>query len=293
MQTIAIYGKEIVESNLNFLQNIVDRIEQEGYQITVFSEFMDKISASISFNNPAKTFTTNADLDENVKFLFSIGGDGSMLASARIIKDMNIPVLGFNLGRMGFLSIVKQNNIDDVLHEVFSGEYVIDERTLVKFEDVDNRFGGDNFGLNEICFLRKEPYSLLTIKVWVDGLFLNRYWADGLIVATPTGSTAYSLSCGGPILSPQVDSFVLSPIASHNLTVGSIVIPDDSIIKVHVECRDPEFCVNLDSAYQTFKTGSEFIVKKNDFKLKLIQPYSVNFFNTIRDKLNWGIDVRN
>ncbi|MDR2085135.1 MAG: NAD kinase [Bacteroidales bacterium] len=293
MQLIAVYGKEILNENLGFLQKIVDRVEAEGYQLTFFSDFYKKISASITFKNEVKTFTSNVDLNSGVKFLFSIGGDGTMLESARITKNLNIPVLGFNLGRMGFLSIVKQNNIDDVLDELFNNKYIVEERTLVKLEDENNCFNGNNFALNEVCFLRKNPYSLLTIKVWINDIFLNRYWSDGLIVATPTGSTAYSLSCGGPILDPKVDSFVLSPIASHNLTVSPIVIPDDSIIKVCVECRDPEFCVNVDYVSKIFKSGSEFIVKKNDFRFKLIQPFSINFFNTIRDKLNWGIDVRN
>ncbi|MDL2227935.1 NAD kinase [Bacteroidales bacterium OttesenSCG-928-K03] len=293
MQMIAVYGRELLSQNINFLQKIIDRIENEGYQIMVYSDYYEKINSWINFKTPVAIFHSNIDLNENVKFMFSIGGDGTMLDTAQLIKDSNIPVLGFNLGRMGFLSIIKQDNIDEVLDEIFNGKYIIDERSLIKVSDEINSFDCNNFGLNEVCFLRKNPYSMLSISVWVNNLFLNKYWSDGLIIATPTGSTAYSLSCSGPILDPHVNSFVLSPIASHNLTVGPIVIPDDSVIKVNVSCRDSEFCVNIDSISRTFNSGSEFIIKKNDFKFKLIQPQSINFFNTLRNKLNWGIDVRN
>jgi len=290
---IAVFGKEIHDEYFEFYQKIIRRIEAEGCCLLVDEGFYKKTYGTITYAQEPILYSTLKGLPKETSFLFSIGGDGTFLDSVHLVGNKKIPVLGFNFGRMGFLSVVQIDKIDNVLNAIFDNQYAIEERSLITLQDENNTFGNMNVGLNEVCFSRKEPYSLLTINVWVDGLFLNRYWGDGLIIATPTGSTAYSLSCAGPILCPDVKSFVLSPIASHNLTVGSIVIPDSSMIKVVVECREKEFCVNVDSSSSDFKSGSKFIVTKNKYDFNIVRLLNDNFFNTIREKLSWGIDVRN
>ena len=293
MKTIAIFGKELQNNHIDDLQSIVSRIESEKYDISLYESYYAQIKDIIHFSNEPKLFTSYKDIQQNVISLFSVGGDGTFLDSVQLIRNSGIPVLGFNFGRMGFLSIVRSDSIKANLDEFFNGSYEIDRRSLIKVESETEIIDDINYGLNEICFSRNEPYSMISVKVWVDGFYLNKYWADGLIIATPTGSTAYSLACGGPIICPSTKSFVLSPIASHNLTAGSIVIPDDSIMRVQVECREPEFCLNVDSVSRFFKSSSIFTVRKNEFDFSLIRLASQNFFKTIREKLNWGLDVRN
>ncbi len=293
-ESIAIYSRKFIPGSIESLKKIIKKIEDEGYKVLIYKEIFDTLIPKVHFSENPYSFSCKKDLIyHNTKMLFSIGGDGSILDSVRIVADSNIPVLGFNFGRMGFLSMVKKDKIDEILDELFTGKYDIEERTLVNIQTQDNVFKENNYGLNEVSFQRNGPNSMLSVKVWVDGLYLNKYWGDGLIIATPTGSTAYSLSCGGPILVPEVKSFVLSPISSHNLTVGSIVIPEDSIIKLVVECREENFSVNIDSVSACYKSGTEFTISKNKFNFNLIRPNGINFFNTIREKLNWGIDIRN
>ena len=293
MNIIAVYGKEINDNHWDNLQMIISRIEKENFQVAVYSDFYEKISGKITFVSEPLVFGQEDDMVRDAKFLFSVGGDGTMLDTVHIIKDTAVPVLGFNFGRMGFLSIVRSDFIENTLDQIFTDRYEIEHRSLIKVECGTDAFKNCNYALNEICFSRHYPYSMLSLKIWVNDLFFNTYWSDGLILATPTGSTAYSLSCGGPILYPDTKSFVISPMASHNLTARSFVIPDDSKISVRVECREPDFCVNVDSVARFFKSNSSFTVRKNDFDFNLVRPYSENFLKTIREKLNWGLDVRN
>ncbi|MDD4141311.1 MAG: NAD kinase [Bacteroidales bacterium] len=293
MKKIAFYGLQMEDIHIPLLQKVIERVGEEGYEIIWYKSFYEIVRQQTTLPESNNLFMSSEDLPKDVSFLFSFGGDGTLLDSVKKVANSGIPILGFNFGRLGFLSVVNHDNISVVLSELFSGHYELEKRTLLKIEDEEGKFENLNYGLNEICFSRKKPYSLLTIKVISNGLFLNKYWGDGLIIATPTGSTGYSLSSGGPILAPDVNSFVLSPIASHNLTVCPIVISNDSILKVFVECRGEEFCVNVDSLHKYYKSGSYFTVRRNDFEINLVRPDCVNFYNTIRDKLSWGIDARN
>ena len=291
MSAIAFFGREFKKEYNEAVQFVVDRLEAEHYKIIVHEEFYERIKEYVHFTDLPATFGHDDTLCSDTKCLFSFGGDGTMLDTVHIVKDSKIPVLGFNFGRLGFLSIVNISKIRDILNLFLTGKYHLEERTLLKVSC--DYFDKENYSLNEVCVTRKEPYSMLAMEVWIDGLYLNKYWGDGLIIATPTGSTAYSLSCGGPILHPATKSFVVTPIASHNLTVGSIVVPDNCTIDVKVVCRDPEFYVNMDSYNQKLQSGCMFTVQKNDFNFVLVIPENENFYKTIREKLNWGLDVRN
>jgi NAD+ kinase len=198
-----------------------------------------------------------------------------------------------NLGRLGFLSSVSRDNIRLAVDALVQKRYRLENRTLLRLETQDNLFGELNFALNDLTIYKKDPYSMLTISAYVDGIFLNSYWADGLIIATPTGSTAYSLSCGGPIVVPGSENFIITPIASHNLTVRPIVIPDKSRIRVQIEGRNQQFFVSLDSRFEIVDSSLELIIEKEDFKINLLRLDKENFYRTIREKLNWGLDIRN
>jgi NAD+ kinase len=224
---------------------------------------------------------------------FSIGGDGTILDALTFVRDSGIPIMGINIGRLGFLSSIAKDEILSAIDNVLAGDYQLDCRALIRLSQPESLFGDLNYALNELTITRQNTNSLIVIHVYIDDMFLNSYWADGLIIATPTGSTAYSLSSGGPILTPGSENFVLTPIAPHNLTVRPIVIPDKSRIRIIVEGREDQFLVGLDSRRAVIRSNMELIVRKTDFKVNLIQMEGRNFFMTIRDKLKWGLDARN
>jgi NAD+ kinase len=216
-----------------------------------------------------------------------------LLDTLTLVRDSNIPILGVNLGRLGFLSSISKDEILPAIDEVVQGKYTLDQRTVLLLRSPDNLFGDVSYALNELSITKTETNSLAVVDVFVNDKFLNTYWADGLLVATPTGSTAYSLSCTGPIITPGSENFVITPIASHNLTVRPIVIPDNNMIRIRLAGRNQVYQVGLDSRYQTIRTGTELIVGRADFKINLVQLTNKDFFTTIREKLLWGKDNRN
>jgi NAD+ kinase len=238
-------------------------------------------------------FNDYQGIGSNVDFFFSIGGDGTILDALTLVRDSGIPVMGINIGRLGFLSSIAKDEILPAIDKVLAHDYEIDSRALVRLNQPADLFGEMNYALNELTITRKDTTSLIVLNVYVDDMFLNTYWADGLIIATPTGSTAYSLSTGGPILTPGSQNFVLTPIAPHNLTVRPVVIPDKSKIRIIVEGREDQFLVSLDSRRAIIYSNFELIVEKADFKVNMVQMKGRNFFMTIREKLKWGLDARN
>jgi NAD+ kinase len=216
-----------------------------------------------------------------------------LLDTITLVRDSGVPILGINLGRLGFLASINKDMIIPAIHAIIENNYTIDKRTLVKIETENNLFGDLNYALNEMTIYKKNPHSLLTIKVCVNDEFLNAYWADGLIIATPTGSTAYSLSCGGPIITPDSENFIITPISTHNLTVRPIVIPDNSLIRIQVESRESDYYLSLDSRALIVPSVTELVVKKESFHIHLVKMNNQNFFSTIRHKLFWGNDARN
>jgi NAD+ kinase len=290
---VALFGKTISTSDAPYLQGFIDRLESLNGIVYLYESFFKAIRKKIRFDRQPITFMTQQEIRGQVEYLFSIGGDGTLLDTITLVGDSGIPVIGINMGKLGFLSGISKDEILPALDEIIGKKYSIDKRTLLRLETTEPLFGDFNYALNDFTIYKRGPNSMLAIKTFVDNEFLNTYWADGLIVATPTGSTAYSLSCTGPILSPDSENFVITPIASHNLTVRPIVIPDTCIIRIMVESKDTECYIGLDSRIRKLDVPMELIIKKEHFKIHLLRMSGRNFFETIRAKLNWGLDIRN
>jgi NAD+ kinase len=289
---IAIYGKVFKADQKPYIRNLIQLLEEKKVGICIHHKYLKRIEKSIKFKTEPKAFSTHQEI-RNVDFLFSIGGDGTLLDTLAFIRDSGIPILGINLGRMGFISSIYTHQIKEVIHKLFNNQYTLDKRSLLRLETENNLFGDLNYALNDISIYRKNPFSMLTIEAYVNNKFLNAYWGDGLIIATPTGSTGYSLSCGGPIILPGSQNFVITPIATHNLTVRPIVIPDDSHIKIRITGRVKKFYVNLDSHSESVDSSIELNIRSENFKVNLVKPEGEDFLKTIHEKLNWGLDVRN
>lgn len=290
---IALYGRTFNPEYFPNMQLIVDVLEDEGCQLQIYREFYGFISPSVRFRREVEVFDGHADLRTDTRLLLSVGGDGTLLDTITLVRDSGIHVAGINMGRLGFLSSTSRHEISNAVGELLAGRYEVDQRSLIRLESFSGVFGEMNFALNEASINKSIPNTMILVHAWVDGLFLNSYWADGLIIATPTGSTAYSLSCGGPIVAPSCSNFIITPIASHNLTVRPIVIPDSSEIRIKVETGKMDFNVSLDSRMEVMKDETELVFRKAGFAINLVKLKNQHFFRTIRDKLAWGLDVRN
>jgi len=290
---VALFGKSITNNDIPYVQRLVDRLGAMGGRVFVYQTFLTVLKEKIKFPMQISTFMQQADIRGNVDYLFSIGGDGTLLDTITLVGDSGIPILGINMGRLGFLSSISKEEIIPAVEEIVEKKYFLDRRTLLRLESPEGLFGAFNYALNDLTIYRSSPLSILTIHTYINNEFLNTYWADGLIVATPTGSTAYSLSCTGPIITPDSENFVITPIASHNLTVRPIVVPDQSTIKIVVEGRGIDCFAGLDSRNQKIGNSLELVVRKEDFKINLLRMSNKNFFQTIREKLKWGLDIRN
>lgn len=290
---IALYNRNFEEENIKVLRHTFELLKQNGIQITIFKDFYDRLTPYIPFDEPPRLFTGNKDLPRNTDFFLSLGGDGTMLDAVCFIADSDIPIIGVNLGRLGFLAAIPEDEIDLAIRGLLRGSYSIDKRSLLRLDSSIPLFGAFPFALNEFTLHRKDSSSMIKIHTFLNGEFLNTYWADGLIVSTPTGSTGYSLSCNGPLVFPQASSFVITPVAPHNLNIRSLVVPDDSVISFEIEGRTPHFLCTLDSRVESITSDVQLAVKKEQFSLSLVRPDEHNFLKTIRQKLFWGIDSRN
>jgi NAD+ kinase len=290
--TIAIFGSPYPEHFTKYIQHLIKKLESEHIKIIVEEEFNAFLQSNIRFSTKIDTFNSHESLSDNTSFLFSIGGDGTLLKAVTFVRESNIPVMGINTGRLGFISSISAGEIDDAVNDILKGNYEINERTLLELNTEKKLFKDKNFALNEVAISKKDTSSMIRVDAYVDDEFLNTYWADGLVVSTPTGSTGYSLSCGGPIIMPGTDNIIITPNAPHNLNVRPIVIKDNSVIKLKVEDRDQLALVSLDSRSRAFDSDTELIIKKANFKIKLIQPQNNSFTSTIRNKLMWGLDKR-
>lgn len=290
---IALFGKEFKDEQSSFFQTLIDELKANQVELCFYKPFYDKISAGINLPKQLTFFSSHLDLLKNTDMLFSIGGDGTLLDTIPYVRGSGIPVLGINLGRLGFLSSISKDEISIALQHLFEGRYSLEKRALLRLYSPKDIFGDLNFALNDLTIYRKNTTSLIVIHVFVDDKFLNTYWGDGLIVATPTGSTAYSLSVGGPILTPGSQNFVIAPIASHNLTVRPIVIQDSSEIRIKIEGREEKYLMTMDSRHTAISKNDELVINRCDFTINLIQMENQDFFSTIREKLMWGKDRRN
>lgn len=290
---IALFGKEFSEDQMPYFHLLVETLENKGCGLMIWQPFFDFLRGRVVFNSHIQIFSDYNELPGNADMLFSVGGDGTMLHAVRLVRNSGIPIAGINLGRMGFLSSIPRTDIVEAIDDILSKRFTIVKRSLIGLQSPPMLFGDFSYAFNELSVNKKESSSLVVVHVWVNNSKLHSYWADGLIVATPTGSTAYSLSCGGPIITPDSGSFVITPIAPHNLSVRPVVIPDSSLIRIRVDSRDEQALVGLDSQSTIVTPDIELVVAKADFEINLVQRFNDNFFATIRAKLNWGSDIRN
>lgn len=290
---VAIYNRTFENDNIPLLLNILQKIYDHNIQMVFFKDFYERIGPHLTFPCTPTLFSAKKDLPRHVDMLFSLGGDGTLLDTITYVGNSNIPIIGINLGRLGFLAAISENELDSAILSLVRGSYTIDKRTLIHLDSSVPLFDGAPYALNEFTLHRKDSSSMIKIHTYLNGEFLNTYWADGLIVATPTGSTGYSLSCGGPVVFPQTSSFVITPVAPHNLNTRSIVVPDDNVISFEVEGRAEQYLCTLDARTEAITSSVQLAVKKENFTISLVRPDEHNFLNTIRQKLYWGIDRRN
>ena len=275
------------------LLHILKMLEQHKLQMVFYKEFYERLQPHVSFAQTPRLFTGKRDLPANTDMLFSLGGDGTMLDAVCFVGNSNIPLIGVNLGRLGFLAAIPEEEVEDAIISLVRGSYTLEKRTLLHLDSSVPLFNGSPFALNEFTIHRQDSSSMIKIHTYLNGEFLNTYWADGLIVATPTGSTGYSLSCGGPVVFPQTSSFVITPVAPHNLNTRPIVVPDDNVISFEIEGRADQFLCTMDARTETIKNTVQLAVKKESFVVSLVRPDEHNFLKTLRQKLYWGIDKRN
>ena len=290
---IALFGTNFSENFNKYIQHLVHKLESEKVEIFIEESFLEYVTNKLRFKNEVTTFSSHEDLKDKVDILFSVGGDGTLLSAVSFIRNSNIPILGINTGRLGFISSIAPDQIEQAVNDVLNKNYKTNKRTLLTLNTSNNLFKNKNFALNEVAIVKKDTSSMIKIEAYVDDEFLNTYWADGLIVSTPTGSTGYSLSCGGPIIAPGTNNIIITPIAQHNLNVRPIVINHNSTIKLKVEDRDQLALVSLDSCSRAFDSSVELTIKKANFKINLIEPQNNSFISTVRQKLMWGSDKRN
>ena len=292
---IAVFGQYYQNNTHSIVEKVVAFLEQNNIEICFYKIFYDKLIENEVSLSEYRTFDTHECLKDNFDYLISIGGDGTILRAATFVRNYNLPIIGINAGRLGFLATIQEENIEKLLTRVVANDFSISKRTLVSLhahpENVD--LEDINFALNEITVSRKDTTSMITIETYINNEYLNSYWADGLIISTPTGSTGYSLSCGGPVFMPTSNCFVITPIAPHNLTARPLIIPDDSELTLKIKGREEQYLVSLDSRITSVSNETTLTVKKSDFFISIIEFPEEGFLRTIRKKLLWGEDKRN
>lgn len=290
---VAVYGRSFEIGFREHIKKFFEILNHNNIDIVIYKEFYDFLLRTIDLEiNSVEIFTKNNEIKNNVDLLFSIGGDGTILDATTIVRDANIPIVGINTGRLGFLASIAKEEIESALDDIFAENYSIEERSMLKLETSSNLFGKFPYSLNEIA-IQKVDSAMITVHVFIDGEFLNTYWSDGIIISTPTGSTAYSLSVGGPIIIPQSGNFIIAPISPHNLTVRPIVLPDTSVLQIKLESRSLNYIASLDHRSIVIKNTEDIYIKKADFNIKLLKLNNTSFYKTLRNKLMWGVDKRN
>lgn len=292
---VAIYGQYYQNSTEPIINDIFVFFNKNNVEMIIESHFLMMLNERKIVENKYKTFTSHTELDSSFDMLISIGGDGTILRAATLVQDSGVPILGINAGRLGFLATVQKENIATFLQLVLDKKYTISKRTLLSLSSSSPNKSIEemNFAMNEITVSRKDTTSMITIDTYLNGEYLNSYWADGLIISTPTGSTGYSLSCGGPIFTPDVKSLVITPLAPHNLNARPLVVPDETEIRLKVTGREANYLVSLDSRVTSVKNESILTLKKTPFEINMVEIQGETFLKTLRNKLLWGEDKRN
>lgn len=293
MMKIALFGRNFSSDCYQNIKAFFEILEKNKAELYVFAPFLDFLTknAGIKFNFSG-TFESHEDLPDEVEMMFSMGGDGTFLKSVSIIQDRGIPIAGINTGRLGFLANIPPENITSSITAILQGHYILENRTLIKLDLSEGSLSGFSCALNEVS-IQKKYASMITIHTYLNDVLLNSYWADGLIISTPTGSTAYSMSVGGPIVTPDSKNFIISPLAPHNLTIRPVIVPDNNLIRLKIDSRDSCFILSLDSRSEIFDTNVEILIRRADFTIKTVRTEGHTFYDNLRNKLMWGLDRRN
>jgi NAD+ kinase len=289
---IGIHGKEFNRQSAAFIELIFELLHQHQADLYVSEKFDRYLQLPAFRKFKWKIYRIGSSL-KKLDALLSIGGDGTLLESVTHIGAAETPILGINTGRLGFLATISREEIEMATREIFKRNFTLDKRTMLRLESNNKLFGKLNYALNDCTILKKDSSSMITVHTFIDGEFLNSYWADGIIVSTPTGSTGYSLSCGGPLVFPRSGNFIITPVSPHNLTVRPIVVADTTELSFEIEGRSKKFLVSLDSRIAVVDASVRLKIKKENFKANLIQLHGQHYFKTLRQKLNWGLDIRN
>lgn len=290
---IAIYSRGIENNQLQDIELLIGELVKHGAEPVFYQDFFNQFYSAVEINGQYSTFNSSDDMDASIDCLISLGGDGTLLDTVTLVKDTGIPVLGINYGRLGFLANIGREEINSAVEALLDRKYVLDKRTLLHLDANLPLFGDVPYALNEFTLHKSDISPMIKIHTYLNGEFLNTYWADGLIVSTPTGSTGYSLSCNGPVVFPDSASFVITPVSPHNLNIRPIVVPDNTIVSFEVEGRADNFICSMDSRRELVPKEIQLAVKKEDFGINLIRLNENNFLQTLRNKLSWGLDKRN
>ncbi len=292
---VAIFGQYYQNDTRPIIRDIFVFFNANNVEMVIEENFLKILYEQEIVKKEYKTFNSHKCLDSSFDILVSIGGDGTILRAATFVRDSGVPIIGINAGRLGFLAKVQKESIEQFLQIVLEKKYTISQRTLLSLacSPENEQINELNFAMNEVTVSRKDTTSMITIETYLNDEYLNSYWADGLIISTPTGSTGYSLSCGGPVLTPEVKGLVITPIAPHNLNARPLVITDDTIIKLKVSGRENQYLVSLDSRIATLDNNSILTIRKTPFQINMVEIPDETFLNTLRNKLLWGEDKRN
>jgi NAD+ kinase len=290
---VAIYSRVLESTQQKDVQLFFDELEKEGIVPVIFAEFFEQATRYLSLPAATETFSHHSQLTPDIDFLISLGGDGTLLDTVTLIRDKAIPVVGINLGRLGFLASIGRDEMVEAVKALARRSYIIDRRSLIHLDSNISLFNDVPYALNEFAIHKRDIAPMIKIHTYLNGELLNTYWADGLILATPTGSTGYSLSCDGPVVFPEAASFVLTPIAPHNLNVRPIIIPDNTIVSFEIESRSDEVICALDSRRELVDKNVLLAIRKETFGINLVRLNENNFLQTLRNKLSWGLDKRN
>jgi NAD+ kinase len=290
---VAIYGRKLNRQTISVFEQVFALLERFNWKPVLEQELQDQLVKKGNIGGQYETFKDHTDLKSGIDMAFSVGGDGTFLKTVSFIRESGVPILGINTGRLGFLANINPEKMEEMFSMVQEKRYSYQKRSMLRIHTEDDLFGENNLALNELTLHKKDTSSMITVHASLDGNYLNSYWADGLIVGTPTGSTAYNLSCGGPIITPGCQVHILTPIAPHNLNVRPMVVPDHLPIKLQVEGRERRYLISLDSNTKSIPQGTEITVEKAEFMINVIRFENANFLDTIRNKMNWGMDTRN
>lgn len=291
---VAIYGKRIkTKGELNEFKEILNTVREFGWTAVVSEELQFDLA---KYNYPIgdlEIFTSYRDFRSGIDCVLSAGGDGTMIKTISFVRDSNVPIIGVNLGRLGFLANIHRTKVREAFQQLENKQFSYQKRTLISTETEKDLFGDANFAINEVTVHRKDIASMIEIYAEIEGEYLNNYWADGLIIATPSGSTAYNLSCGGPIVEPNCNVHIITPISAHNMNVRPMIVSNDLLVKLRVSGRAKEYLLSLDSRTKSVQKGEEIRIKKADFTIRTITFENSTFLETIRHKMLWGLDKRN